>query len=152
MEVKKNKCFDVIYSATTKCGSHSPPHAIRATGWLPVALVAHRNLSNARLAKRGFNAGELQFNSINNALVNHPFGSLQRNVSQLRMELGQVYTLSLDCTDVVRGRQSFSADIGSSGNAGDEVRIAWGKGLYYDDFILLLFDGAGTSPRLRASG
>jgi hypothetical protein len=45
MEVKKNKCFDVIYSATTKCGSHSPPHAIRATGWLLVALVAHRNLS-----------------------------------------------------------------------------------------------------------
>ncbi|KAF8205316.1 hypothetical protein K438DRAFT_1579371 [Mycena galopus ATCC 62051] len=48
--MKKNKLFDVIPLATsgaTKCGSHSAPHAIRATGSHPVALVAHRNLSIA---------------------------------------------------------------------------------------------------------
>ncbi|KAF8197722.1 hypothetical protein K438DRAFT_1759848 [Mycena galopus ATCC 62051] len=48
MKMKKNKLFDVIPLATSgaiKCGSHSAPHAVRATGWLLVALVAHRNLS-----------------------------------------------------------------------------------------------------------
>jgi hypothetical protein len=49
MKMKKNRWFDIIPLATsgaTKCGSHSTPLAVRATGWLLVALVAHHNLSN----------------------------------------------------------------------------------------------------------
>jgi hypothetical protein len=50
MKTKQNKLFDVIPLATsgaTKCDTHSVLHDIRATRWLPVALVAHCNLSNA---------------------------------------------------------------------------------------------------------
>ncbi|KAJ6578366.1 hypothetical protein B0H19DRAFT_1062872 [Mycena capillaripes] len=49
-EKYKEKTRKLEYSpeatgGATKCGSHSAPHAVRATGWLPVALVARRNLS-----------------------------------------------------------------------------------------------------------